>query len=237
MTRQLEIIFYGLACFHKNEDGTYRVLFPDGTGSNFGNVTAHGCAVWVRGRTQLTKARWPWFAFQNDFWVAEPRLLEIHGLNATALDDSGIVGCLPVITDSDPAFAIDTNPEAIVQMTVDRGVLKAHAFTSGMILTQWMVEADERAAIEFRFGNYTLELDPGVTQVMLANVATTAGPPGTPDNHFRLYRKLGAVKTKDLTVPAPRVPPPVGGLVPDDPSDAYRPMTPRVDCSNAFDTL
>ncbi|HEX7708074.1 MAG TPA: hypothetical protein VF701_16560 [Thermoanaerobaculia bacterium] len=235
MTRHLEIIFYGLACFHYKDDGTLGVLFPDGRNtSNIGDVDAHTAALWVRGREAIATARWPWPASRNDFEIQEPSTLEIHGLKPTPLNVGDLRDHLPRLTDADPAFKLSPQPDTILKMTVDRGSLTAHVLGKGMILTRWGVEADGDAPIKFACGQYSLVLAPDTHQVMIANVALNGD---TGSNHFRIYRKLGTNQEGDLEVPDRRLAAQSGGLNLDDPSDGYseKVLTPRIPCSNAFD--
>lgn len=234
MTRQLEIIIYGMACFDEQANGNYRVLLPDGRQPGPFRIPPHAAAVWVRGRDVPAPAQWQWPAERNDFTIGAPSKMSITGLNRTPLDKANFRDRLANLLDSDPDFKIDPNPQALVDFTIDRGTLTAHEFPSGMKMAKWMVEADDGAAIRFVVGKNWIEIPEKAQQVIIANAGVTeeAGPSG--DSHFLLFRKLSTNKLGQLAPKAPRTKPQLLGIKLQQPSQRYVPRTPRVDCSSVF---
>lgn len=236
MAAQLEVIVYGLACFDK-QGNAYRVLFPDGRNTSAFDIPEHLAAVWVRDRDQLATARWPWRATGNDFTISGPRRLTISGLKkGAAVDDSKLLGRLPNMRDADSGFALAAEPDAIVDLRIDRGTLTAHAFPTGMIVVRWLVDLDETKPTRLEFGDDAwIELEPGTKQVILANAGIANNERAHRGNHFMLYRKLASVKQGDLAVPQPDIAPPLLGVTLLDPAHEYaRPRTPLIDCSPVF---
>ncbi len=230
MTRHLDIIFYGLACFEEQSFG-YRVLFPDGRSPEPFDVPVHRMSIWARKRSEAVKASWSWSHGNNDFQVDEPSTLEITGLNPTIIKDASILGRLLKLRDSDSDFELSGRPETILRVDVDRGVLSAHAHgDDGMIVVRWRVEAEDDAAIRFVIGKNWIEIAPGTEQVILANAGV--GAEQGSDSDFNIYRKLATEKTGTIDPvkpdkdPFPEIP-----VI--EPSDISL-LCPFVDCSPAF---
>jgi len=236
MATQLEIIVYGLACLDA-QPGGYRVLFPDGFTTPMFDIPKHLAAVWVRERSELATAQWPWRSTGNDFTVSAPRKLTISGLLKTSnLDDSQLIGRLPNLRDADPQFTLSDAPEAILDLWIDRGVLSAHAFPAGMIVVKWVVDLDESVNTRLSFGDDAwIDLAPATKQVILANAGVSNNERPQRGNHFNLYRKLATNRSGELSVPDPAIRPQMLGVTLLDPTHEYaRPRTPLIDCSPVF---
>jgi hypothetical protein len=237
MTRSLEIIINGIACFVPNRNGAgYRLLFPDGRTPPDKSYTIprHDLVVWVRPSDEVPLARWQWTSDANDYTLGDPvpMSMSINGLNATTFDDSKLIGELPNLKDSDPNFTLDQNPTIWGEINIDFGTLSAHEMAKGSILTQWIVEAEDAATVRLNFGNNFLELTPGTTQVVLAN--TAADDTGQHDSDFLLYRHLATAKTGALAVKPPKTAPVKGGVTIGRLRSAFSVFCPIVDCSNVF---
>jgi hypothetical protein len=236
MARELEVIIYGLACFDElPRGGGYRVLFPDGRVPSPHAIPPHTAMVWVRDRSETAVARWPWSAGNNDYTVAEPRKLTISGLKRTDLNANGLTDEILSLRKADPAYALDTAPEAIIDLTIDQGTLTAHQFPTGMIVVRWLLHAEDGQPVRFNFGDDAwIETSPATKQVVLANAGKPEAQRMIGPSHFTLYRKLSTVKTGDLVPPIPVRMPMSLGVTLIDPSHGYaRPRTPDLDCSPA----
>ncbi len=208
----LEIIFYGLALFVAVPNPTdpqhyYRVMLPDGRRPAAISKAshAHSATIWVRPRTQLAKGDWqpptqasPNGAPSNDWVVAAPCTLDIAGIKKTPLDDSGMVNELQSVKALDPAFTIDFSKQALVDLVVNTGKLKAFKY-GHMIVVSLTVESDGDP-ITISCG-HQLKLTPQTDQVVIANIPSDGV--GTRDD-FNLYRLL-ASKSKTLLCPPPRI--------------------------------
>ncbi len=236
MATQLEIIIYGLACFQStNRGAAFRVLFPDGRNPAPYRIPPHKAALWVRERSSPATARWPFLVDRNDFAVDVRGKLTITGLKKTPLDDKNFSGRLADLRDSDPNFKIDANPEAIIEMTIDRGRLSAHEFPTGMILVRWLADVEEGQKVTLSFADGYIELPEDTKQVVIANAGEPEDERIEGDNHFMLYRKLATQKTGQLRPLQSRTTPQFQGLTLIDPTHKYvRPRTPFVDCSSVI---
>ncbi|HKR65968.1 MAG TPA: hypothetical protein VJZ00_19710 [Thermoanaerobaculia bacterium] len=229
MTRPLEIVFYGLACFDPQPYG-YRVLFPDGRNPAPYNVPPHHGWIGIRPQTEVVTARWPGGFALNNFPVPGRGQLEISGLRRTTFDNTQLLHRLSNLQDSDSGFAIDANPDALIDMVVDRGTLSAHQQPTQMILVQWQVEAEDDAAIRINFGSYWIELTPGTTQVILGNTGEAPNDMSG-DSDFMLFRKLATQKSGALPVVPPATTP-LGALNVIHPIDEFTLTCPFIDCSS-----
>ena len=231
-TRDLEILFYGMACFHPDGAG-YRVLFPNGLEPSHG-IPAHAAAVWVRDRSELATARWQWFAWRNDFFLGESdQQLTINGLVTTDLDDNGFKnGYVTILKECDPTFEIGTDPDTVMEMRVDFGTLTVHEVNPrGMLVVRWLVKAEAGAPVRFNFGRNFIDVPPTADQVILANAGSSSGMDEN-DRHFRLYRKLSSEPDKDLKHKRASKKANTSGGKPKDPTFGYfNPETPDVVCS------
>jgi hypothetical protein len=233
-TRDLDILFYGMACFDPLDDRAgYRVLFPNGLEESDG-IPVHAASIWVRDREEVATARWPWFAWRNDYFLAEKRLLTITGLTPTALDASGFEGHVTNLQECDPSFQVSTTPDTVIEMVVDHGTLTSHVVNAeGMIVVRWRVKVEAGTPVRFEFGNYFVEIPPSVTQVFLANAGASSDALDINLRHFRLYRKLSTEPAKELPFQGPKTTPQsLGSLVLKDPTFGYITLlTPDVVCS------
>jgi hypothetical protein len=229
MTRHLEFIFYGLACFDPQPYG-YRVLFPDGRDPAPYLVPRHECWIAARDQAEVLTIHWPGPIDANEFSVPNRGQLQITGLSRTELNDAGLKGRLGNLQDSDPQYVIDANPDMMYDVMIDRGVLTAHQQgTDGMIVVRWQVEALDAAPVRLNYGQYWIELSPGTTQVILSNTGNSSNPSPT-DTDFLLFRKLATNKSGPLPTALPKTQPldPTNIIHPRD-EGAVR--CPRVDCS------
>jgi hypothetical protein len=235
MTRQLDIVFYGMTCFDA-VDGGYRVLLPDGRDAASMGIPVHNAAIWIRNRDKTAAARWDWPSQDNDFLIGDPCELQVTGANATELDTSGFEERLANLTDSDPNFTLADEPEAVVEMFIDRGTLTAHQFPTGMILVKWRVEIEDNSVLRFDAGRNWIEVPPDADQVVIANAGTTSErSQRSRVSHFRLFRKLATEKTGNLEPQPPRTRPQQFGVALIQPSHNYMiARSPRVDCSGVF---
>jgi len=205
--RELEILFYGMMCFDPLADGSgYRVLFPNGLDlTELTDIPVHAAGVWVRGRGARATARWSGLAFRNDFFVNQKHQLTITGLAKTPLDTDEFEGRVTNLQTCDPNFTIREDPDAVIQMIVDRGTLSAHVVNGGgMIVVKWAVQVDAGVPVRFTFGNDFVEIPPTVTQVFLANVSASSDEETL--RHFQLYRKLSTEPSKPLPFRGPERP-------------------------------
>jgi hypothetical protein len=236
MTRKLDIIFYGLACFHKWGE-RYRVLFPDGRKPGRGrDIPAHNLSVWVRDRNQKP-SKMKWLSARrgvNDFPLEYPCKLKISGLKRTSpVDDSELLRRLPILKKSDFAFKIAPLPETILTLMVDRGALSAHEHDgTDMIVVRWMVEVENNREVRFTFdGDHWIEITKQTKQVILANVSNRERK-SDEDSDFNLYRKLAIQKQGKIQPTNPENDPlceipviqPSGSLL----------CCPHIDCSPAL---
>lgn len=203
--RELEIIFYGLMCFDPLPDRSgYRVLFPNGRDlTALTDIPVHSPALWIRRRDERVTSRWSGFALRNDFFVSEKQELKITGLEETRLDSTEFEGRLTNLQDCDPEFRISDDPDALIEMRVDRGTLSAHVgHDLGMIVVKWKVQVEAGASVRFSFGDDFVEVRPTVEQVVLANVSHKPQLEGIRD--FQLYRKLSTNPDKPLEYKLPK---------------------------------
>ncbi len=224
--RELEILFYGMMCFDPQRNGTYRVLFPNGMDlSALTDIPVHAAGLWVRDRGARATARWSGFAFRNDYFVQGKNKLTITGLAHTPLDATLFEGRVTSLKKCDPEFTIGPDPDAVIELLVDRGTLSAHVVNSqGMIVVRWAVQVSAGSTVRFTFGDDFVEIPPTVSQVFLANVS--AGSEDT-KNDFQLFRKLATKPAKRLEYKRPELDPrDTGPLVLDEPTFGYD-STPR----------
>lgn len=200
---KLEIIFYGMACFARQENGSYWVLFPNGLDEANG-VPIHAAGVWVRDRHHLATTKWQGLAWRNDYFLADKRSLRISGLEATTLERGNLEEALVDLKRCDPAFTLSAAPDAVIDMTVDRGKLSVHVVNdAGMMVVRWEVTRERGGTVRFTLGDNFVEIGPEVEQVMLANAGSSSGMIGE-DTHFRLYRKLSTEPDKVLEPAEPQ---------------------------------
>jgi hypothetical protein len=229
MTRQLEFIFYGLVCFDPQSYG-YRVMFPDGRDPAPYKVPPHACWIGVRDQEEVLTTHWPGPIFKNNFVVPDRGRLQIAGLAGTQLNDSDFRGRVGNLKHSDPNFEIDSNPDMMYDVLIDRGVLSAHQqAVDGMIVVKWRVEALDDTPVRLNYGQYWLELGPGTTQVILGNTGSARNL-SLDNTDFLLFRKLAKVRTGDLPTALP-VTTPLAAATVIHPIDEIALMCPRVDCS------
>jgi len=233
--RQIEILFYGMACFDRISPTEYRVLFPDGRNLAGLGVPEHVASAWVRERKEVATVRWPWVAFRNDYIVGEPRTLSITGAEHTTLDDTQLIDRLTNLTDCDPEFTLAATPETIIELTIDRGILSSHQESEGaMIIVRWELQVEDRQQLRFSFGNDAwIEPPTEAVQIVLANAGADGGHLGGP-SHFRIYERLAADKSRELKWVPPRAAPDRQPATIIEPTNQYRLMTPFVDCSAVF---
>lgn len=206
--RDLEILFYGMMCFDPLPKGAgYRVLFPNGLDlTELTDIPVHSAGLWIRGRDQRVTSRWSGVALRNDFFVSGKQRLTISGLVKTPLDASAFQGRLTNLRECDPEFEISDDPDAVIDMTVDRGTLSAHVVNgAGMIVVKWKVQVEDGAAVRFAFDNDFVEIPATVTQVVLANVSPKPGSESI--RHFQLFRKLSTTPDRPLEFKLPKTPP------------------------------
>lgn len=231
-TRDLEILFYGMFCFHPDGDG-YRVLMPNGMQSS-GGVPAHAAAVWVRSRSEVATARWPWLAWRNDFFIGDAGLtLTIQGLVSTALNDTFLNnGYLTVLKELEPREDLRQDPDTVFEVRVDTGTLSVHEYGSkGMLTVRWLVQAPAGQSVRFDFGSNFVDVPPTAHQVILANAGSSHGS-GSTAAHFRLYRKVWGNPGNDFHHQPPRKKTKLPGGVPEDPTFGYiEILTPDIVCS------
>src|SRR5262245_51354277 len=100
-TTDLDIVFYGLACFDPFSSGRgYRVLFPNGLDADFESNLRHVAGIWIRDRDKVPlKPSWEWFDFDNDFFLGDQRALMISGLVSKPLQTYDFEGHLTVLED------------------------------------------------------------------------------------------------------------------------------------------
>jgi hypothetical protein len=221
--RKLEIVFYGMACFDSLQNGAgYRVLFPNGLEEGQ-EIPIHGAGLWVRDRQELATARWPWFAWRNDFFLGEPRPLTISGLAETTLDAGAMEGHVTKLRDCDPTFEISETPDAVMDMVVDRGTLSAQIVNeAGMLVVLWEVERQRGERVRFTLGDTFVEIPDSASQVFLVNAGSSSGMDDT-HSHFQLYRKLSTEPQKPLPYQKPPNEPASKGLVLKEPTFGYGP--------------
>jgi hypothetical protein len=209
--RELEILFYGMMCFDPLPGGRgFRVLFPNGMDlPELTEIPAHTAGLWVRARNAKATARWSGPSLRNDFFLNGSRQLTITGLTKTELDTTAFDGRVTNLQDCDSEFAIGDDPDAVIDMIVDRGTLSAHvANDAGLIVIRWAVQAEADVPVRFAFGSDFVEIPPTVQQVILANVSADAQSENFRD--FQLYRKLAAYPQRTLTYQPPQQMPPDG---------------------------
>ena len=234
--RKLEIIFYGMACFDPLPDKSgFRVLFPNGLQASDG-IPEHGAAVWVRGRNDVAVAKWPWFAWRNDYFLGEGRTLQIKGLTPEGpLDAEGFEGRVTNLQQQNKHFKIKekldhTDAAIIMETPVDHGVLTARVVNEkNMIAAFWNVEVEPWSRIIFSFGDAYIEIPAETKQIFLAN-AGASHKDEDHHRHFQLYRRLSE-SNEELHFKAPDpLPPPMDQL--DDPTFVYEASRcPDVVCS------
>lgn len=206
--RELDILFYGLMCFDPLPRGSgYRVLFPNGLDlTELTDIPVHSAGLWIRGRDARVTSRWSGFALRNDFFVSGKQQLTISGLAKTPLDTTEFEGRVTNLQDCDPAFEVSDEPDAVIDMIVDRGTLSAHVGNDqGMIVVKWTVQVERGAPVRFAFGSDFVELPESVTQVVLANVSPKPVLESVRD--FQLFRKLATAPDRPLKYKLPNNPP------------------------------
>jgi hypothetical protein len=224
--RELEILFYGMMCFDPLPDGSgYRVLFPNGLDlSELTDIPIHTAGVWIRDRDVNPTVRWSAFSYRNDFFVDRKDQLKITGLVKTPLNTDELEGRVTNLQQCDPNFKIRENPDAVIEMIVDRGTLSAHVVNDRkMIAVKWAVQVEDE--VRFTFGDDFVEIPPEVTQVYLANVSPSEG--NDPQRHFQLFRKLSTEPTKSLRFVGPPDAPVTTTLALNDPTFQYPAEQPK----------
>jgi len=221
---ELEILFYGMTCFDPLPDGSgYRVLFPNGLDlAGLTDIPIHTAGVWVRDRAVSPTVKWSAFSFRNDFFVNRKQKLTITGLAKTNLNIDEFEGRVLNMQDIDSDFTIRENPDAVMDVIVDRGTLSAHEVNDRrMIVVKWAVQVEGSEPVRFTFGDDFVEIPSEVKQVYLVNVSPVEGD--NPERHFQLFRNLSTDPNKTLNFKAPAQPttPPTATLKLIDPTFEY----------------
>jgi hypothetical protein len=235
MAKQLEFIFWGIACFWKTGD-QYRVLLPDGRPDHIPQgVRPHVADVWFRPKDVAVRPSRHWKPFYaNSFCIEQPSTMVVDGIELGTVDDQGLIDYLPSLKVADSQYTISDNPHFILETHIAGGTLKAHQLPdsgdNGSIYVQWCVNFADRVTLSF--GSIRVPVPAGITQVVIAN---TAGSSTQANGHdFRLYRMLTDHPELDLDVPKPKNSPPHDGQEPDDPPrSGFLKFCPFIDCSGA----
>lgn len=206
--QELEILFYGMMCFDPLPGRSgYRVLFPNGLDlTALTEIPVHTAGMWVRDRSARVTARWSGPVLRNDFFVDGKRQLTITGLARTPLVTTEFEGRVANLQNCDPEFKISDNPDAVIDMIVDRGTLSAHVVNgAGLIVVRWAVKVEDGGPVRFTFGSDFVEVPANVTQVILANVSAMSQTENFRD--FQLFRKLSTYPNRPLPFQPPRTMP------------------------------